>query len=61
MKLRYMCLDSVLDKPSYFEVGFFDCAALGFSYVVNLEMDNSLKWVLFNIVSCQITSDTLWN
>ena len=48
-----------------FELGFFAsrmgrCAALGFSYVVNLEMDNSLKWVLFNKVSGQITSDALW-
>ena len=40
MKLRHMCLDSVLDTPSYFELGFFDYAALGFSYVVNLEIDN---------------------
>ena len=29
-------------------------------YVVNLEMDNSTKWVLFFIVSGQITSDALW-
>ena len=29
-------------------------------YVENLEMDNSLKWVLFIKVSGQITSDTLW-
>ena len=29
-------------------------------YVENLEMDNSLKWVLFMKVSSQITSDTLW-
>ena len=28
-------------------------------YVVNLEMDNSSEWVLFNIVSGQITSDAL--
>ena len=28
-------------------------------YVVNLEMDNSLKWALFNIVRGQIASDTL--
>ena len=31
-----------------------------FSYVENLEMDNLLKWVLFNVVSGQITSDGLW-
>ena len=48
-----------------FELGFFAsrmgrCAALGFSYVVNLEMDNSLKWALFNKVSGQVTSDALW-
>ena len=29
--------------------------------VENLEMDNSLKWVLFIKESGQITSDTLWN
>ena len=29
-------------------------------YVVNLEINNSPKWVLFNIVSGQITSDALW-
>ena len=28
-------------------------------YVENLEMDNSLKWVLFIKVNGQITSDTL--
>ena len=28
-------------------------------YVVNLEMDNSSEWVLFNIVSSQITGDAL--
>ena len=28
-------------------------------YVVNLELDNSLKWVLLNIVSGQIASDAL--
>ena len=29
-------------------------------HVVNLEVDNSLKWVLFNMVSGQIASDELW-
>ena len=29
-------------------------------FVENLGMDNSLKWVPFNIVSGQITSDALW-
>ena len=29
-------------------------------YVVNLEMDNSLTWVLLNTVSGQITSDVMW-
>ena len=29
-------------------------------YIVNLEMDDLLKWVLFNIVSSQITSSALW-
>ena len=28
--------------------------------VINLEMDNSLKWVLYNVVTGQITSDALW-
>ena len=28
-------------------------------YIENLEMDNSLKWVLFIKVNGQITSDTL--
>ena len=28
-------------------------------YVINLEMDNSSEWVLFNIVSGQITGDAL--
>ena len=63
MKLQYMCLDSVMDlwPPGHFELGFsasrlgrpeMECAAFG--------LDNSLKWILFNIVSGQITSDTLW-
>ena len=49
-----MCWDSALDlwSSGHFELGFFsfrigrsemECAALGFSYVVNLEMDDSLK------------------
>ena len=29
-------------------------------YVVNLKMDNSPKWLLFNIVSDQITSNAMW-
>lgn len=29
-------------------------------YVINLEMNNSLKWALFIIVSGQITSDAMW-
>ena len=28
--------------------------------VVNLEMGNSVKWFLLNIVSGQTTSDALW-
>ena len=48
---------------SHFELGFFafgmECAALVYSKEVNLEMTNSLKWVLFNIVSGQITSNAL--
>ena len=28
-------------------------------YAINLEMDNSPKWVLFNIESGQIASDAL--
>ena len=38
-------------------LGLFLCFLM---YVENLEMGNSLKWVLFNIVSGQITSDALW-
>ena len=38
-------------------LGLFSCVLL---HVVNLEMDNSLKWVLFNMVSGQITSDAVW-
>ena len=33
--------------------------ALGFPYAENLEMDNSLKWILFNIVSGKITSEQM--
>ena len=71
MKLQYICLVFALDlwPPNHFELGFFasrigrsemEYTALGFSYIVNLEMDNSLEWVPFNIVSGKITSDTLW-
>ena len=28
-------------------------------YAVSLEMDNSLKWVLFNVINGQIASDAL--
>ena len=38
-----------------------ECEALGFSYVRSkLKMDNSPKWVLFNVVSVQIASDAPW-
>ena len=72
MKPQYVCLDSALDLwlPGHFALEFFasqigrsemECSALGFSmYVENLEMDNSLKCVLFIKVSGQITSNTLW-
>ena len=70
MKLQYMCLGFALDLwPSdHFELRFFDSrigrseiesVALSFSYVVNLEINNSLKWVIFNIVSGQMASDAL--
>ena len=54
--------------PGHFELEFFtswigrsemECAALGFSCLVNLEMDNSLTWVIFNIVSGQIARNAL--
>ena len=68
MKLQYMCLDSALDlwPPGHFALVFF-ASQIGRSkwsvqpwvflrYVENLEMDNSLKCVLFIKVSGQITS-----
>ena len=76
MKLQYMCLDPALDLWSFmviyghFELECFasrigrsemECEALGFSYVRSkLKMDNSPKWVLFNLVSGQIASDAPW-
>ena len=41
-------------------MGIFTIYIRGVSYIVNLEMDYSLKWVLLNKVSGQITSDALW-
>ena len=35
------------------------CAASGFPYAVNLEMDDLLKWVLFNVKSDQIDYHTV--
>ena len=29
-------------------------------YIENLEIDNSLKWVPFNVIGGQITSNALW-
>ena len=29
-------------------------------YIENTKMDNSLKWVSFNVVSGQMTSNALW-
>ena len=76
MKLQYTCLNSALDlwplgrfelgvfasriersKNGVCSLGLFLCFLMN---VENLEMGNSLKWVLFNIVSGQITSDALW-
>ena len=55
MKIYYICLDSW--PPSHFEHGFFCfsdhtfgngvCSLVILLGVVNLEMDNSLKWPLF--------------
>ena len=48
------------DKFSIYRYAFLGLLRKGhFSYVINLEMDNTLKRVLFNIVSGQIISDTL--
>ena len=54
MKLQYICLDSTLDLYTLARFSFSLLgssvrkwtAALGVSYVVNLEMCNTLKWVL---------------
>lgn len=29
-------------------------------YIENVKMDNSLKWVSFNVVSGEMTSNALW-
>ena len=61
IKMKQSVCAWILRLPGHFELGFFasrigrsemEGVALGlFMYiVVNLEMDNSLKWVLFNIV-----------
>ena len=72
MKLQYICLGSALDlwPPCHFELGFFSvsdralrngvCSLFLLLGVVNLEMDNSLKWPRCNKVSGQTTSDALW-
>ena len=72
MKLQYMCLDSALDlwPPVILSLDF---SLLGsgvriwsvqpwafLMYVENFEIDNSLKWVTFHVVSGQITSNALW-
>ena len=41
-------------------MAIFTTALRNKKYVVNLEMDNSLKWVLFNIINGLIASDALW-
>ena len=61
--MRSICGRPVMLSLEYFASWIrrseMECAALAFSYVVNLERDNSLKWVLFNIVCGQITSSAL--
>ena len=44
----------------HFYVYYVHMRLASLMYVVNLEMDNSPKWVLFVIVSGQITSNALW-
>ena len=41
-------------------MGIFTIYIGGVSYIVNLGMDYSVKWVLLNKVSGQIKSDALW-
>ena len=41
-------------------MGIFKIFIRGVSHIVNLGMDYSLKWVLLNKVSGQITIDALW-
>ena len=50
MKLQYICLDFSLDLwlPGRLKIGFFASRIKrSDSSVVNLDMDNSLKWVIF--------------
>ena len=72
MKLKYMCLDSALDlwTRGHFELGFFSLLGSGVrKWIIQpspplkgSKTGNgcSPKWVLFNIVSGQITSDARW-
>ena len=59
------CEMIILRNKSHSEIirvcmGIFTTALRNKKYVVNLEIDNSLKWVHFNLVSGQIASDALW-
>ena len=51
--LRWICGCPVICSLDFSLLG--SCSLELLLLVVNLEMDNSLKWILFNIVSGQIT------
>ena len=69
MRIFTIALIPLRNKKKYNQIlnintsPYFHCASLviwPFTTLINLEMDNSLNWVLFNVVSGQITRDARW-
>ena len=60
ISLIHTYIHAYIHTYTYIYVYIYICIYAFPMYVVNLEMDNSPEWVLFNIINGQMISDALW-